>query len=235
MKNFLVASFMVLALPSIIIAQTEIRLSAGINYSTASRILPFANISDFDLREKEISLGSFLAPHIGLGLGLTNNLTAVISLEYSSKKSEYYGQTVEGENGTIYIPVKDGYTFIPLEVSLEYKLPFSSDDWRFYIGGGGGLYFFSSRREVAGIPLSEGGTKTSYGIHVLTSMEYYFRSDACIFFTMKFRDPEVEFKGEYSSLTGNYEGKTVRLGNKSFYQKLTLEGTSFLMGVEVAF
>lgn len=231
MKIFLITSFLIITLPFIINGQNEIRISAGLNYSTASRILPFANISDYDLREREISFGSFLSPHLSVSLGLTNNLAAVASVEYSSKRTEYYGQTVDSESGTLFIPVKDGYTFVPVELSLEYRLPFSNEIWRFYIGGGGGLYFFNSLREVAGIKPGEGGSRASYGIHILSGMEYFIQSKTSLFFTMKFRDPEVEFNGEYTSLNGTYNGKPVNLGKKAFYQKLSLEGTSFLLGL----
>ena len=62
-------------------------------------------------------------------------------------------------------------------------------------------------------------------------MKYFIQSKTSLFFTMKFRDPEVEFNGEYSSLNGTYNGKPVNLGKKAFYQKLSLEGTSFLLGL----
>jgi hypothetical protein len=231
MKFFLVTSFLIITLPVIVHGQNEIRISAGINYSTESRILPFANISDYDLREREISFGSFLSPHISVSLGLTNNIFAVASVEYASKRTEYYGQTVDSESGTIFIPVNDGYTFVPVEFSLEYRLPFSNELWSFYIGGGGGLYFFNSLREVAGVKLGDGGSKASYGIHILSGMEYFIKSKTCLFFTMKFRDPEVEYNAEYASLIGTRNGKPVNLGKKTFYQKLSLEGTSFLLGV----
>lgn len=207
-------------------------ISVGAGYNTSSRIYPYSNASDYDLREIEIGLGSRVFPHLAISYDLTDDIAGVISVEYLRKETQYYGQTVDSDAGTIYIPVKDGYNFVPVELTVEYRLPFSSEHFRVNIGGGAGLYFYNSLREVAGISLSSGGSKVSYGIHVLTGLEYYLNQNLSFFFTMKFRDPEVEFNGEYESLNGTFEGKSVSLGKRDFYQKLSLEGSIFLLGVK---
>ncbi|MBK8661260.1 MAG: hypothetical protein IPN18_05425 [Ignavibacteriales bacterium] len=119
-------------------------------YSTSSRIYPYSNASDYDLREIEIGLGSRVFPHLALSYDLTEDIDGVISVEYLRKETEYYGQTVDSKEGTIYIPVKDGYNFVPVELTVECRLPFSSENFRVNIGGGAGLYFYNSLREVAG-------------------------------------------------------------------------------------
>jgi hypothetical protein len=232
MKFFLAATIYLITFLFPASGQGIFEISFGTGYSVSSRIYPFANVSDYDLRELEIGLGSRIFPHFALSYDFNEELAGVVSVEYLTKKTEYYGQTVDSDLGTIYIPVKDGYTFVPVELTLEYRLPFSSENFRVNIGGGGGLYFYNSLRETAGIPLSKGASKVSYGIHVLTGMEYYLNQKLSFFFTMKFRDPEVEFDGEYASLEGTFNGKKVTLGNKNFYQKLSLEGSVFLLGVK---
>lgn len=232
MKFFLTITVYFITVFSSASGQGVFEVSVGAGYSTSSRIYPYSNASDYDLREIEIGLGSRVFPHIALSYDLTEDIAGVISVEYLRKETEYYGQTVDSQEGTIYIPVKDGYNFVPVELTVEYRLPFSSENFKVNIGGGAGLYFYNSLREVAEISLSSGGSKVSYGIHVLTGLEYYLNRNLSFFFTMKFRDPEVEFNGEYSSLDGLYNGKKVKLGKKTFYQRLSLEGSVFLLGVK---
>lgn len=234
MKKILVAS-LVLLTSITLFPQKGLTLSAATGYGTASKLIPYPWVSDFDLREAEISLGSFVFPQMAIGYSFSDDLSGILSVEYASKKSEFYGQTVDSDDGTKFIPVKDGYTFIPVELTLNYILPFSSRDFQIFIGGGGGLYFVSSRREVAGISPGSGGSKTGYGIHVVSGFDYYFSDRLGLTFSMKFRDPEVEFKGEYASSEGTFNGKKVRLGSRRFDQKLSLEGTLFTLGLKARF
>jgi hypothetical protein len=216
MKFFLTIAVCFITVFSSASGQGIFEVSVGTGYSTSSRIYPYSNASDYDLREIEIGLGSRVFPHLALSYDLTEDIAGVISVEYLRKETEYYGQTVDSQEGTIYIPVKDGYNFVPVELTIEYRLPFSSENFRVNIGGGAGLYFYNSLREVAGISLSSGGSKVSYGIHVLTGLEYYLNQNLSFFFTMKFRDPEVEFNGEYESLNGTFEGEECEIGEKRF-------------------
>lgn len=232
MKKFLIIS-LVFFVTTALHPQKGFTLTVGAGYGTASRMIPYPRVSDFDLREADVSLGSFLFPQIAVGYSFTDDIEGVLSLEYASKTSEFYGQTVDSDAGTIFIPVKDGYSFIPFELTLAYTLPFSSESFRLFIGGGGGLYFISSKREVAGIKPGSGGSKTGYGIHIVSGIDYYLNETTGVSFSMKFRDPEVEFKGEYETVNGSFNGKPVRLGSPVFNQKLSLEGTLFLLGLKV--
>lgn len=234
MKKILVATLVFVSSVSLF-PQKAITLSVGAGYGTASKIIPYPRVSDFDLREAEVPLGSYLFPRIEIGYAVSGDLTAALSLEYASKRSEYYGQTVDSENGTIFIPVKDGYTFMPVELTLNYTLPFSSEWFQIFIGGGGGLYFFSTQREVAGLTPGSGASKTGYGIHVSSGFDWYFSDTFGMSFSMKFRDPEVEFEGDYASREGNYNGKKVTLGTTDFNQKLSLEGTVFILALKARF
>lgn len=234
MKKILVVTLVLVSTISLF-PQKALSLSVGAGYGTASKIIPYPRVSDFDLRETEISLGSFHFPRIEIGYTVTGDLSASLSLEYASKRSEFYGQTVDSDNGTIFIPVKDGYTFVPLELTLNYILPFSSESFQLFIGGGGGLYFFASKREVAGISPGSGASKTGYGIHIISGFDYYFSDTFGMTFSMKFRDPEVEFKGEYGTREGSFNGKKVTLGSTDFNQKLSLEGTVFILALKMKF
>ncbi|OQY75756.1 MAG: hypothetical protein B6D45_05225 [Ignavibacteriales bacterium UTCHB3] len=215
--------------------QSGFTFTLGAGYGTASELYPYAGVSDFDLSKVSVGLGSLVTPHISVGYRFNGDLRGVLALEYLSKTAEFYGQTVENETGTIFIPVKDGYSFLPVELSLEYILPFSSEALKVYIGGGAGIYFYSSKREVAGIKPKSGGNITGYGIHILSGMEYFFSDNLGILFTMKFRDPEVLFDGEYASDAGVWNGMPVRLGNTKFREKLSLEGTMFILGLKTRF
>lgn len=234
MKKILVATLVLVSSISLF-PQKALSLSVGTGYGTASKIIPYPRVTDFDLRETEISLGSSLFPRIEIGYAISAELTAALSLEYASKRSEFYGQTVDSYNGTIFIPVKDGYTFVPVELTLNYILPFSSESFQLFIGGGGGLYFISSKREVAGIKPGSGAAKTGYGIHIVSGFDYYFSDTFGMTFSMKFRDPEVEFKGEYGSSEGSFNGNKVTLGTTDFNQKLSLEGTVFILALKARF
>jgi hypothetical protein len=117
MKFFLTIAVCFITVFSSASGQGIFEVSVGTGYSTSSRIYPYSNASDYDLREIEIGLGSRVFPHLALSYDLTEDIAGVISVEYLRKETEYYGQTVDSQEGTIYIPVKDGYNFVPVELT----------------------------------------------------------------------------------------------------------------------
>ena len=47
--------------------------------------------------------------------------------------------------------VTDGYELYPVELSIYYFLPFSTEDFKFYMGGGMGIYPGKRTREFGNI------------------------------------------------------------------------------------
>lgn len=60
---------------------------------------------------------------------------------------EYMMHTASGKNLTVYsqdktitINVEDGLVLVPVELSVYYLPPFSTEDWKFLMGGGAAYY-----------------------------------------------------------------------------------------------
>jgi len=135
--------------------------------------------------------------------------------------------------GSISIDINDGYRIIPLELSLYYFLPFSTERFKFYMGGGFGFYFGKSLRQFENISAINDGVNFSYGIQVSVSMDYLINNSIFLRTQMRFRDPEIELKSKYSNNSFTYKNRTYYIHSQYFTTKVNVDGTTFSIGIGI--
>ncbi|MDH7604008.1 MAG: hypothetical protein QHH13_03830 [Melioribacter sp.] len=133
--------------------------------------------------------------------------------------------------GSISIDINDGYRIIPLELSLYYFLPFSTEKFKFYMGGGFGFYFGKSLRQVENISAINNGANIGYGIQVSVLMEYLIYDFIFLRTQMRFRDPEIELNSKYSSNSFTYKNRTYYIHSQNFTTKVNVDGITFSIGI----
>lgn len=213
----------------------EFSLSFSINYTTTSKLYLSPYASDPFIRAENTSLDDIYHYGVELKYKISDPLIVGLNVEYYEKKGAE--TEVIGIRGLSSFPVEaeDGYTLIPIELSAYYLLPFSSDNFKFYMGGGAGIYFGSHLRNVRGIDVSNESRIFSYGIHVNIGMEYLINNFLSVNGGMKFRDPEFEMKSRYNDSVFIDDGEEVLLRDESFDSKVNIDGITFYVGVGFGF
>jgi outer membrane protein W len=77
--------------------------------------------------------------------------------------------------------------------------------------------------------------KSSFGIHVAIGMDYFFYNNFSLKAQMRFRDPELEWKNEYSNNVVNYNDITYLLNSSTFFTKVNIDGITFSLGISYNF
>jgi outer membrane protein W len=212
--------------------------SIGINavYTTTARLYLSPNSSDQTIRNDYFPLEDIFNPAIEIRYRLTDRIIIGLGSEYMEKTQPGRNLTVYTQGGqTRTIVVDDGFRLIPLEFSAYYLIPFSTEDFKFLMGGGAGYYIGEHIRKFGDAEVSNVSRKTAYGIHVLIGMDYMFRDNISFRFEMKFRDPQFNITSKYSSTRINYEGGTVTVPQETFPSKINVDGVTFLLGAAFHF
>jgi hypothetical protein len=210
-------------------------VSLNAAYNTSSRIYLSPNSSDLILRNNSFLIEHLLNPSIDLRYKISESILLGFNTEIISATSSGPNLTVFSGNGTITIIVEDGFRLIPLELSAFYMLPFSTEQFKFLMGGGFGYYIGSHIRKFGDVEVSNKDRKPAYGIHVSLSMDYLILDFLSIRGEMKFRDPQFSLKSKYNKKEVNYNGSQIRLAQDSFDSKINVDGVTFILGLAFHF
>jgi hypothetical protein len=204
-------------------------------YTTSARIYkePFA--SDPVVRMDFFPVEDIFSPSVELRYALSNSLFIGVGTEYMKVTESGSAINVFTEGAVRTIFVEDGFTFFPLELTGYYLLPFSTERFRFLMGGGGGYYFGSHIRKFGNAEVSVMERKFAYGIHVVLTMDYLLRQNISIRTEMKFRDPQFIIKSTYNAREIDYNGRTIRILQESFDSKINIDGVTFILGAAYHF
>ncbi len=211
--------------------------SIGVNgvYTTSARIYLNPNSSDPVLRNNAFGISDIINPSIDFRYRITNDIIIGIGTEYMRATAEGPNLTAFSGNSTVTINVNDGFLLIPLEISGYYLLPFSTEKFKFLMGGGAGYYYGKHIREFGDASVSTESRDFAYGIQVSVSMDYLIRDDITVHSEMKFRDPQFRVKSEYDKLEVDYNNQTIRLAQKTFDSKIDVDGVTFILGFSYLF
>ena len=207
------------------------KFSIGIDgiYTTNAQLFLYPNSSDPVLRNKSIELNHILNPGIDIRYLLSEQVILGISAEYLNTKTDNVVLAFEN-NLIVTIPVNEEIKFIPVELSIYYLLPVSTDKFKFLMGGGGGIYLGSHKRIVGD---SEGLTTSrdfSYGIHAIVSMDYLPLNFLSVRFEMKFRDPDFNLTNTYTKNPVRLGDRIVTLPQNIFNSRVNIDGLTFNLG-----
>ncbi len=211
--------------------------SIGVNgvYTTGARVYLNPNSSDPVLRNNAFEIGGIFNPAVDLRYRITDDIIVGISTEYMKATAAGPNITAFSGNSTVTIDVNDGFLLIPLEASGYYILPFSTEKFKFLMGGGAGYYYGEHIREFGDASVSTVSRDFAYGIQVSVSMDYLIRDDITVHSEMKFRDPQFKVKSAYDKLEVNYNNQKIVLAQKTFDSKIDVDGVTFILGLSFLF
>ncbi len=204
-------------------------------YTSSAKIYLYPNSSDAILRNTSFPLSDIYDAGIYFRYRLTDDILLGLSTEYMRKTATGNNLTVFANNQTVTINVQDGFTLIPVELSIYYLIPFSTEKFKFLMGGGGAYYYGTQIRNFGNADIKSSESKIAYGIQVSISMDYLLTNNFIISGAMKFRDPQFSVINTYNRKIVNYRGNTIELAQSSFNSKINVDGVTFLISMAYAF
>jgi outer membrane protein W len=176
-----------------------------------------------------------VSPSIDIRYNLTEDLLLGFSTEVIKKTEIVNDLIASSPQGTIQLDVEDGFKLIPFELSAYYLLPFSSDNFRLYMGGGIAYYYGEHIRKVSDVQVSNLSRDFAYGIQCSVSSDYMLYKYLSLRAEMKFRDPEFEVTSGYNKQAFTFQDQAVYIPQKSFISKINVDGITFLFGLAFHF
>jgi outer membrane protein W len=206
-------------------------ISANLVYTTSAEIFLNPNSSDPVVRNQSYTLEDIFNPSLDVRYRLSEFFILGLNVEYINKSADAPNLTAFVGSQLIVFNVEDGFRVIPFELTAHYFFPFSTEDFKFLMGGGIGYYRGEFTRKFSDVDLSVVQRKIALGIHVSASLDYMLISNVSFRFEMKFRDPQYEVKSEYTKTEVIYQGETVNLPNDAFETKVNIDGLTFVIGI----
>ena len=231
MIRFIKILFLVSILPIISSAQAngkDFGISFNLNYTTTSQLFLQPDSPDLILRGIHQSLDDIYSYSIDVRYQVSESIILGIGTE-SIKKT--FDNSIN--LGGIKASMKDGYKTIPVEFSAYYLIPFSTERFKFYMGGGFGLYIGEQIRELGDVSISNERKKVGYGIQVSVGMDYLVNQFLSVRAQMRFRNPEFKMESKYSGTTVNYNGRSYILPAEKFTSKVNINGITFAIGAVI--
>lgn len=208
---------------------------AGADYTTSALIFLNPKSSDIIIRNQAFELTDLISPVIDFRYSLSSDVIFGLSSEYISHSAKGLNQTIIEGSQVRQIEVEDGVLFIPVELSVYYLMPFSSEEFRFTMGGGFGYYFAEHTRNLGTTEIVNTEKNNSIGLLVSVGMEYMIIDNLGIRLDLKFRDPENKISYEYKDSTTIYRGRELQIPQNTYNSKLNLNGISFICGLTFHF
>ena len=224
-------------IPNISVAQyngNDFYISGSYRYTTTSKLFLEPNSPDPFLRRTNSPLEDIFSYAGEVRYRLSESMIIGLIVE-SISATETVDIRTFGFQLNEAISAEDGYRIIPIEFSLYYHLPFSTEHWKFYMGGGIGYYWGEYIRNFNGISVSNEERDFAYGIQVGLGMDYMINDFSSIKFEMRFRDPEIEMKSRYSADRFQANGGTVTIRTQTFTSKVNIDGATFSLGAAIHF
>lgn len=203
--------------------------------TTSSKLFRHPNDADIVTRSEYLPLNAIFGMAIDLRRSIESlRLQIGLSVEFL-QKSDVRLEEVSGSNGSTLIPISDGFTAVPVELSGYFVIPIGSEKARLYMGGGGGVYFGSRDYRYAGISAEAVDRKTGYGIHVLSGFEYFIKQSVSLRTELKFRDVQFETVNAFRQPSANYRGVSVNLDPAPFPSRINVDGMILSLGLAYSF
>ena len=213
----------------------ENNLGIAVNavYTTSADIFLNPNASNLDVRNKSYTLENIWNPSLDIRYRLSDEFIIGLNVEYVNKTNEAPNLTAFIYNQVVVLEVEDGFKVIPIELTIHYFFPFSTEDFKFLMGGGLGYYRGEFVRKFNDVELEVVQRKIALGIHVSASMDYMFYKNLSARFEMKFRNPQYNVKSKYTKNEVTYQGNTIQLPDDAFETKIDVEGLTFVIGLVI--
>lgn len=198
-------------------------------YTTTAQLFLYPNSSDPVLRNKSIELNNMLNPGIDIRYSLSEQIILGVSSEYLNSKIGNGILAFENKE-IVSVPVNEEIRFVPVEVSLYYLLPISTDKFKFTMGGGGGIYFGSQKRVIGDSESLTTSRDFAYGIHAVVAMDYLPLPFFSVRLEMKFRDPDFNLTNTYTKNPVKINDRVINLPQNIFDSRVNIDGLIFKLG-----
>lgn len=209
----------------------KIGIAVNAVYTTSADIFLNPNASNPEVRNKSFTLENIWNPGLDLRYGFTSEFMLGLNVEYVTKTSVQPNLTAFVGNQVLIFEVEDGFKVIPIELTAHYFFPFSTQDFKFIMGGGLGYYFGEYIRKFQGAELEIIQRKIAIGIHVSASMDYMIFEYLSARFEMKFRNPQYNVTSKYTTTKIFYQGNVIQLPEDAFETKVDINGITFVLGL----
>lgn len=210
-------------------------LSFNYNFTTSSKLFLYPNAEDPILKEQFVPIDNINSYAIELRVGISENFVLGLSGEYMTAVNNDSRFVLGGPTGSIVTSIQDGFEVYPVELSAYYIMPFSTEDFHFYIGGGFGLYYGNHIRNFGDADVTTIRQNIGYGIQVSTGMDYLITDFFSVRGELKFRDPQFDMQSKYNKTEVIINGRLYEINNAIFDSKVNINGITFGLGLVVHF
>ena len=204
-------------------------------YTTSASIFLNPNASDIVLRNSSFVIEDIFSPGVDFRFRVSEPLILALSLEYMKMTETAPNLNVFLGGTIVTIDVEDGFQLIPVEFTAYYLLPFSTEGFKFLMGGGLGYYNGEFIRKVGDTEVTSVQKESAIGIHVSVSADYVPINNIAVRFQMKFRDPQFTVTSHYNKTEVEYRGTVIILPEESFDTKINVDGITFMLGAAFQF
>ncbi len=211
--------------------ENDFTISVNYNYTTTSKLFLFPKSPDEITRNQSIDFDDVKSVSAEFRYKVADYLTLGLSVEQFEKKQKRFDSRVTG----FLVNIEDGFKIYPVQLTAYYTLPFSTELFKFYMGGGFGIYFGEHTRDFSNVSVNDNGSTTEFGIHIKTGFDYMIEDFFSIRGEMNFRDPEVDLSSSYNSDTFEHQGQTLLLPRRDFDTKVNIDGATFSIGAVLHF
>jgi outer membrane protein W len=202
-------------------------------YTTSADIFLNPNASSVEARNKSFTLEDIWSPGLDIRYRFSEEFILGLNIEYIYKSAYAPNLTAFVGNQVFIFLVEDGFSVFPAELTAYYFLPFSTEEFKFLMGGGLGYYYGKFIRNFSDIELEVTQRKIAVGIHVTTSMDYMILENLSARLEMKFRNPQYNVTSKYTKTEITFEGGSLLLPENAFETKVDIDGLTFVFGVVV--
>ena len=232
--------FLIVLLPILISAGSFAQFSTGkigiavdAVYTTSAEIFLNPNSSNSEVRNKSFTLEKIWNPGLDVRYRFSNEFILGLNIEYVRKTANAPNLTAFIGSQVFVFEVEDGLSVIPIELTAHYHFPFSTEDFKFMMGGGLGYYIGEFVRKFQDVDLEITQRKFALGLHVSASMDYIIIENLSARFEMKFRNPQYTVTSKYSKTEVMYQGNAIQLPENAFDTKVDIDGLTFILGLVI--
>ncbi len=204
-------------------------------YTTSASVFLNPNASDIVVRNGSFLIEDIWNPGVDIRFRVSEPLILGLNIEYIRITRSAPNLNVFLGGSVVTLLVDDGFKLIPVELTAYYLLPFSTEGFKFLMGGGLAYYNGEFIREIGNAEVKNIKKEAAFGIHVSISMDYVPINYVALRFQMKFRDPQFTVSSQYEQQEIEYEGNIIILPEGSFNTKINLDGLTFMLGVAFQF
>ena len=208
-------------------------LTVSGSFTTSSKLFHHPNDPD------ELIRSQFLPIHdlVGVGIDIRRSIESMriqvgLSVEYISKK-ESFSLPISGADQPV--PVKDGFTAVPIELSGYFIIPVGNETIQLFMGGGGGMYIGARQYQYADVSAPAIDRKVGYGIHVLSGLQYALKPTLSLRSELKFRDIQFESVNKFTASTAAYRGRIIALDQSPFPSRISIDDMTLTLSLAFHF